>query len=353
MKSGHDYTLFAWGRGPICDPHTRSPSNDSQTSALAPDSEFTGLLSSSPALFTDYAEIVPLEDVFEGPEETIVAAGGMVIRLPTFNKEGKTFAALPCLHGGKYVAFPLHRWHEKYVAREAVLLTAETNDLYTEKGALRLQKLFIKAPTSGPPRALAPSPNVTHSAVIEIKAGLQTLYIHLSPLTEHGEAPYLVELPPDHAGLHVACLIRPFAPKMSKCWDTAILLGGKASVGDCLWIAAVPILSEEETEDSFYNLLSVSSSLIRCCATKNLLVAELASGTDSTTFAWPGQKSVRFIAAIEEKKKEVITGRTHHGNYPKRVTRKYQEQMLFQAEIKEVDRHPTKRLVSVTVRKIE
>ncbi|KAI0175067.1 heterokaryon incompatibility protein-domain-containing protein [Pestalotiopsis sp. NC0098] len=351
MKSGHDYTLFAWGRGPICDSQTRFPSNDSLTSALAPDSEFTGLLASSPALFTDYSEIVPLEDVFEGPEETIVAAGGMVIRLPTFYKEGKTFAALPCLHNGKYVAFPFHRWHEKYVAREAVLLTAETNDLYTEKGALRLQKLFIKAPTSGPPRAPAPSPNVTHSAVFTITAeGLQTLDFCRSSLAKPERAPYYVELPSDHAGIHVACVIRPAAPKMSKCWDTAILLGGKV---ECLWIAAVPILSEKETEDSFYNLLSVSPNLIRCCATKNLLLAELASGTDSTMFAQPGQKLVKFIAAIERKKKEVYNGRTTNGNVRKIKWIKYQEKMFFKAEIKEVDRHPTKRLVSVTVRKIE
>lgn len=353
MKSGHDYTLFAWGRGPICDSHTRSPSNDSQTSALAPDSEFTGLLASSPALFANYAEIVPLEDVFEGPEETIVAAGGMVIRLPTFEKEGKTFAALPCLHNGKYVAFPLHWWHETYVARETILLTAETNNLYTKNGKLRLRKLFIKAPTSGPARAPAPSPNVTHSAVIEMKAELQTLDFYFSSLTGFNRSTHHVELPSDHAGVHVACVIRPAAPKMSKYWDTAILLGGKASVGDSLWIATVPILSENETEDSFYNLLSVSPNLIRYCATKNLLLAELASGTDSTLFAQSGQKLVKFIAAVEEKKKDVTIGRTHHGYYPKRVTRKYQEQMLFQAEIKEVDRHPTKRLVSVTVRKIE
>ncbi|KAF7515383.1 hypothetical protein G7054_g14604 [Neopestalotiopsis clavispora] len=298
MKSGYDFTLFAWSKSPICDSLLQS--NAIQIPAHPSDRQFSGLLASSPALFTNSTEVVPLEEDFENLQESIVAAGGVIVRLPTFTKNSQRFAALPCLYQGIYICFKLHHWHESYVAREASLFMIEPNDLYTEQGELRLQKLFLKAPTAGPLRAPVPSPVKSYSIDVKITAkNIRIMDFYSSYSANFNQGLNSWELSSNRAGLHLACLLRPEPPELIERWDTAVLVGGEASEENGLWIAAVPILSSTETESSFHQLLSVTPELIRSCTTLDRLKAELVSKTDSSVFAKPDQTFVRFKAATE------------------------------------------------------
>lgn len=299
MKSGYDFTLFAWSKGPICDSLLRS--NASQTPAHPSDSEFSGLLASSPALFTNSTKVVPLEDDFDDLQGNSVAAGGVIVRLPTFTRNRNTFAALPCLYQGAYICLKLHHWHKRFVAREASLFTTVPNDLYTGEGELRLQKLFFKAPAAGPLRAPVPSPIITYLATVGITPkNVRLVDVQNSSSTHFNRALDCWELPLNQAGLHLAYRLRPESTKLSLlCWDTALLVGGDGSSEDGVWIAAVPILPFEKGKEFYFeDVVSVLSEVNKFSTTMERLQAELASGTNSSVFAKPGQSLVTFVAAI-------------------------------------------------------
>jgi hypothetical protein len=344
IKSGHDFTLFAWSNGEIFDSIPRS--NTDQTLTYAPDSELCGLLANSPALFAFSTEVVPLEEDFEDLRENIVIAGGVVIRLPTFMEQDRKFAALPCLYKGKYVSFPLRFWHDRFAARELILFTAETNHLYTAKGELRLRTLFLKAPTAGPIRALAPTPVVTHTVKVDITAQeIPEIGYYRSPFTGCTTDPFAWELPPNHAGLHLMCIVQPQVLGSIEGWDTAVIVGGKASTKDGLWIAAVPILSRKETDDSFHKLLSIMPELIRCCTTFDHLRAELDSGANSTLFARQGQTSVSFVAGV----RTLVQVPGFEPGQPVQRTRKFTRHVILEAKLKEEYRHSTRRAIKIII----
>jgi len=304
MRSSYDHTLFAWSLYPAnktADEFARAEATRPTTS----EPELYGLLADSPTLFAHTVEIQPLEDDFQSGSEVTPRGGSIAITLPTFKKGSKSFAALSCIADDNYVALPLSSWGGKYVARQAELVFVRAEDLYTSSGSLRMQDFLVKAPISEPVRAPLPRPRVSY--IVMVKSQDNWAYhlddVRCSTHAVYDHEAHKLTLSPSFTGLHAACFIRPKYRKIpiaqGYLWRAAVLIGGDVAGTDTLWVAIIPILPDVDTATAFQRLSKEAPNLVQQCATRSMLVDQLASGNRTPVFAKLDQPKARCLVSSD------------------------------------------------------
>lgn len=285
MKSSYDLTLFAWSQ---CPP-TRKAEDFVEGEATSPASEserLCGLLAENPTLFSHSKDIMPLEDNFQSGDAVNSGSGRIVIKLPEIRKGSQLFAALPCIAGSSYLAFPLDTWHANFVARRPEMFLVHADDLYTP--SLSTKRFQIKPPTQEPIYAQPPPPNVSYIAMIACNdfKFYDVRDFYCSPHATYDKSAGKLTLTRGHMGLHWACLL-PLKPERTG-KKAALLIGGDPTGDGKLWVAVVPLLPETNTDKAFHGIWRRDPALASHCTTRSMLIDKVASGSNESAFAKAG-----------------------------------------------------------------
>lgn len=301
MKSSYDSTLFAWSQ---CPPTRKAEDfiKGEATSSASESERLCGLLAENPTLFSHSKDIVPLEDNFQSGDDVKSGSGRIVIRLPRFRKGSQFFAALPCIAGSSYLAFPLDTWHSEFVARRPEIFLVHADDLYTP--SLSMRRFQVKPPTQEPIHAQPPPPNVSYIAMIEFRDLISHRHpfvkdcrcvgdVHCSPHAIYDKSASKLTFTRGNTGLHCACLLQIRIEWGSKLKEAAVLIGGDPTRDGKLWVAIVPILPETDTDKAFHRIWTRDPALASHCTTRSMLIDKVASGSNESAFARAGGTQVK------------------------------------------------------------